>query len=185
MAGVGDQCNRQLVSAVPTMDQYQKSGFQPGWTMKRYAFTASRALEGLANVQLLSSVARIVPASEADFENVFTYGTDMLGRSQACKLLLAAWLSHIQESSWAALDNNTGEVVRYWIMSKTVLFSKDGYRVAPFFADSGPIARSLLSVAAEFASTNTSEQIMFLDVAADFNQYVSLRTYFVRSLQPT
>ena len=41
----------------------------------------------------------------------------MLDTSQTCKLVLAAWLSHLQESSWVAIDN-TGEVVGYLIMSK-------------------------------------------------------------------
>ena len=167
--GVGDQYNGQLVAVVQMKDQYQKSGFQPGWTMKRYSFTSSRALEGLANIQLQSSVVDILPASEADFEKVFAYGADMLGTSQACKLLLAAWLSHFQESSWVALDKKTGEVVGCIIIRQTVLFPKDGYRVAPFFADSAPIARSLLKVAAEFASANNPEHIMFLDVAAEYN----------------
>ena len=168
LADIGDQCNGQLVAVLNMKDQYQKSGFQPGWLVKRYSFTASRALDALASTQQPSSVAQILPASKVDFEKVIAYGADMLGKSQACRLVLAAWLSHAQESSWVALGNKD-EVIGYLIMSKTVRFEEEGYRVAPFFANSVPIARNLLKVAVEFASRNNPEQIMFLDVAADFN----------------
>lgn len=167
--GVGDRCNAQLFSVVQMKNQYQKSGFQPGWMAKRYTFTASRALEGLASIQLPSSVAQILPACEVDFEKVFAYGANMLGTSRTCKSVLAGWLSHAQESSWVALDSKS-EVVGYLIMSRTVCFSRDGYRVAPFFADSAPIARSLLKVAAAFASDINPEDNMTLDFAADYNQ---------------
>ena len=169
MDGVGDRCNTQLFAVVQLKDQFQKNGFQPGWRVKRYAFTASRALEGLANTQLPSSVAQILPACEVDFEKVFAYGADMLGTSRTCKSVLAGWLSHAQESSWVALDSKS-EVVGYLIMSKTVCFSRYGYRVAPFFADSAPIARSLLKEAATFVSKINPEDVMSLDVAADCNQ---------------
>ena len=49
--------------------------------------------------------AHILPASQVDFEKLFAYSADMLGTSQACKLLLAAWLVHLQKSSWVAFDN--------------------------------------------------------------------------------
>ena len=169
VADVGDRCNAQLFAVVQMKDQYQKSGFQPGWIAKRYAFTASRALEGLGSTQLPSLVAQVLPACEVDFEKVFAYSADMLGTSQTCKSVLAGWLSHAQESSWVALDSKS-KVVGYLIMSRSVCFSRDGYRVAPFFADSAPIARSLLKVAATFASDNNRDHIMFLDVAADYNQ---------------
>ena len=45
------------------------------------------------------------PCSHADFEKLFTHGAYMLGTSQVCKLLLAAWLVHPQKSSWVAFDN--------------------------------------------------------------------------------
>ena len=153
MAGVGDLCNTQLFAVVQLKDQFQKNGFQPGWTVKRYAFTASRALEGLGSTQLPSSVAQVLPACEVDFEKVFAYGADMLGTSRTCKSVLAGWLCHAQERSWVALDSKS-EVVGYLIMSRTVCFSRDGYRVAPFFAESASIARSLLKEAAMFASEN-------------------------------
>jgi len=94
-----------------------------------------------------------MPASQADFEKVFAYGADMLGTSQACKLVLAAKLSHAQESSWVTIDNH-GEVVGYLIMSKTIRFPEEGYYIAPLYADSAEIARSLLKVAVEFAAPN-------------------------------
>ena len=167
--GVGDCCNTQLYAAVRLKDQFQKNGFQPGWIVKRYEFTASRALEGLGSTQLPSSVAQVFPACEVDFEKVFAYGADMLGTSRTCKSVLAGWLSYAQESSWVALDSKS-EVVGYLIVSRTVCFSRYGYRVAPFFADSAPIARSLLKVAATFASRINPEDFMSLDIAVDYNQ---------------
>ena len=63
--------------------------------VKMYKFTTSQAVEGLASSQLPPSVEQILPARQADFEKLFAYGADMLGTSQTCKLLLAAWLSHL------------------------------------------------------------------------------------------
>ena len=170
LAGIDDQCNRQLVAVMNMNDQYQKSGFQPRWTIRRYAFSASHSLASLASCQVSSSVAQILPASQADFEKLFEYGADMLGTSQACQALLTARLSHTRESSWVAIGNK-GEVVGYLIMSKTTQFQKHGYRVAPFFADSVPIALSLLKVAVSFASVVASAHVFF-DIAADFHPEV-------------
>ena len=65
--------------------------------------------------------------------------------------------------------DNKGEVVGYLIMSKLTGFSEQGYRIAPFYADSSPIARSLLKVAVEFASANNPRHNIVMDVPADFN----------------
>ena len=91
-AGIGDQCNGQLVAAANSSmkDKYQqKMGFHPRWAIRRYGFTASRSLEGLKSTQVSPSVAQILPASQADFEKVFVYGADMLGTSQSCKSILS------------------------------------------------------------------------------------------------
>ena len=163
-----DQCNIQMLALRSSINPYQKRGFQPQWMLKRYQFTASRAVEGLASCQLPPAVKQILPASQVDFEKLFAYGADMLGSSQTCKLLLAAWLCHLQESSWAAIDKN-GEVVGYLIMSKTTRFTEDGYYIGPFFADSPAIARSLLKAAAEFASENYPNHNIFVDIPVDYN----------------
>ena len=130
--------------------------------VKNYKLTASRAVEGLASSQLPPSVEKILPANQVDFEKLFAYGADMLGISQTCKLLLAAWLCHMQESSWAAIDNN-GEVVEYLLMSETVRFPEEGYYIAPLYANSAPIARSLLKVAAAFAAARNPRHILKMD----------------------
>ena len=109
-----------------------------------------------------------MPASQVDFEKLFAYSVDMLGSSKTCKLLLAAWLCHLQESSWAAIDKN-GEMVGYLIMSETTRFTEDGYCIAPFFADSPAIARSLLKAAAEFASENYPNHNISADIPVDYN----------------
>ena len=107
-----------------------------------------------------------MPASQADFEKLFAYGADMLGTSQICKLLLAVWLSHLQESSWVAIDV-TGEVVGYLIMSKLTRFPEQGYCIAPFYADSVPVAHSLLKVAVEFASASNPRHKVVMDILVD------------------
>ena len=107
------------------VNAYQSSGHQPGWVEKVYQFTASCAVEGLASHQLPPSV-EVLPASQADFEKLFAYihSANMMGTLQTCKSLLAAWLCHLQESSWVAVDNK-GEVVGYLIMSKTNCFPEE------------------------------------------------------------
>ena len=168
LKNLGDQCNIQTMAPRSSINPYQKHGYQSGWIVKLYQFTASRAAEGLASCQLPPSVEEILPANKADFEKLFAYSADMMGSSQTCKSLLAAWLCHLQESSWAAIDKN-GEVVGYLIMSKTTRFTEDGYCIAPFFADSPAIARSLLKVAAEFVSESYPNHNIFVDIPADYN----------------
>ena len=114
---------------------------------------------------LLSGVATF---SRANFEKLFAYSADMLGSSQTCKLLLAAWLCHLQESSWAAIDKN-GEMVGYLIMSEIIHFSKEGYLIAPLYANSAAIACSLLNVAAEFASANDSRNKLCMTMPVNLN----------------
>ena len=139
----------------------------PGWISRRYTFDISHACKSLAGSHFPPFLAQIMPASQADFEKVFVYGADMLGTSQACKLVLAAMIAHAQESSWVAIGNQ-GEVVGYLIMSKTIRFPEEGYHIAPLYADSADIARSLLKVAVAFAAPNNPRHI-FLDIAADLN----------------
>ena len=131
--------------------------------------TASRAAEGLASCQLPPSVEEILPASQVDFEKVFAYSADMLGSSQICKILLAAWLCHLQESSWAPIDKN-GAVVGYLIMSETICFPQQAsYYIAPLYASSAGVARSLLKVAAEFASAKDPRHILCMEIPVEFN----------------
>ena len=157
-----DKCNVLTFSLLYLKDYHQKQGFQPGWIVKNYELTASRAIEGLASSQLPPSVEKISPANQVDFEKLFAYGADMLGTSQTCKSLLTAWLCHLQESSWAAIDS-AGEVVGYLLMSETVRFPEQGYYISPFYANSAPIARSLLKVAAAFAAARNPRHILYLD----------------------
>ena len=164
-----DQCNIQIFSLMNMKDDYQKRGFQPRWMAKRYQFTASRAVESLACCQLPPSVEQILPASQVDFEKLFAYSADMMGSSQTCKLLLAAWLCHLQESSWAAINKN-GEVVGYLIMSETICFPKEGFLIASLYANSAAIACSLLKVAAGFASANDPRHKLHVDIPVDFKQ---------------
>lgn len=166
---ISDKYNVQLYAVKYMQNWYRSMGFQPGWILRQYKFTVSFAREHLSSYQLPSSTAKILPASEADFEKLMVYGADMMGSSQACRSVLAAWLTHAQESSWVAIGN-AGEVVGYLIMSELSPqhFSEEGYRVAPFFADSAPIARSLLKSAVEFAALRKSESF-FLQISPDYN----------------
>ena len=169
-----DKCNIQTFSLMYLKDHHQKRGLQPGWMVKVYKITASCAVQDLASCRLPPSV-EILPANQADFEKLFAYSANMLGTSQTCKSLLAAWLCHLQESSWVAIDNK-GEVVGYLMMSKTInCFPEDGSIIAPFYADSAPIARSLLKVAVEFASASNPRHIIAMETPVDYNpEFVSI-----------
>ena len=165
---LGDVSDLQMIVVMKLKNYIQMRGYQPRWMVKVYQFTASRAVEALASSQLPPSVARIMPASHADFEKLFAYSEVMMGSSQVCKLLLAAWLCHLQESSWVAIDD-TENIVGYLIMSDIICFPENGYFIAPFFADSAPIARSLLKVAAGFASASNPRHTIDIYVPFDFN----------------
>lgn len=161
------QHNIQTFSLMFLKDHHEKRGLKPGWRVKTYEFTAFHAVEGLASCKVPPSV-EILPASHGDFEKMLAYGADMMGISQTCRLLLAAWLAHLQESSWVAIDNK-GAVVGYLIMSETIRFPEEGYYIAPFYADSAPIGRSLLKVAAEYAHASSPKHIFYMDIPVDDN----------------
>ena len=170
---LGDQCNIQTYSFLHMKDRNLRTGLYPRWVVKMYTFKASRAVEGLASTQLPPSVAQILPASQADFSKLFEYGADMLGTSQVCKRLLAAWLAHLHKSSWVAIGN-TGEVAGYLIMSESACLLEEGYYIAPFYADSAPIARSLLKVAVSFASEDNPSHNIQINIPADNVEGVSI-----------
>ena len=161
---LGDKSDIRVAVSTRLKDYLPKRGYHPGRILKVYQFTASRAMEGLASCQLPPSVAQILPASHADFEKLFAYSADMLGTSQVCKLLLTAWLAHLQKSSWVAFDKDN--IVGYLIMSDT---NPEGYFIAPFFADSAPIARSLLKAAVTFANANNPRHNIEMITPVDHN----------------
>ena len=105
-----------------------------------------------------------------------------MGTSQVCKLLLAAWLCHLQKSSWVAIDDRD-EIIRYLIMSDIIHFPENGYYIAPFFADSASIAHSLLKVAVGFASANKPKQNIVIDVPVILTQ--SVRVFWKVKLEPS
>ena len=163
---VADKWQISVFTPVFTKEMYEEMGYRHGWNVRQYMFTVQDAIKGLENSQVPSSV-KILPAIEANFEKLLAYGADMMGSSQTCRLSLAAWLSHLQQSSWAAIDDK-GEVVGYLIMSKTSRFPEEGYHIGPFYADSAPIARSLLKAAVNFARASNPEYI-FLRIPVDMN----------------
>ena len=169
VASFGDQYNLHGASVLNIKDAraIMKHPIMPGWIARTYAFDALLACESLESSQFPPSLAMILPANQVDFEKMFAYSADMLGTSNVCKSVLGTWLTQLQESSWVAIGN-TGEVVGYLIMSKTVRFPEDGYYTGPFFADSAPIARSLLKVAVDFAAPHNPGHI-FLDIAVHLN----------------
>ena len=162
---LGDKSDIRIVVVTKLKKYLSKRGYHQGRILKVYQFTASCAMEGLASCQLPPSVAQILPASHAGFEKLFAYSADMLGTAQVCKLLLAAWSAHLQKSSWVAFDNKDN-IVGYLIMSDT---NPEGYFIAPFFADSAPIARSLLKVAVTFANANNPRHNIEMVTPGDHN----------------
>ena len=167
LESVGSDCNVQLYSVMEMQSKYENLGFSSGWLSRRYTFTVARAEESLSDFQLPSSVGAVFPAGQVSFEKLVEYGADMMGSSQACRLMLAAWISHSQESSWAAISSR-GDVLGYLIMTKTARFPHEGYRIGPFYSDSAPVARSLLKVAVEYSS-HKNPAYLFLDLPFAIN----------------
>ena len=69
---------------------------------------------------------------------------------------------------------HTGEVVGYLIMSETACLPEEGYYIASLFADSAPIARSLLKVAVSFASEDNPRHTILVDIPVDNMEGVSM-----------
>ena len=59
-------------------------------------------------------------------------------------------------------------------MSETARFPEEGYYIAPLYADSAPIARSLLKVAVSFASEDNPRHNILVDIPADNVEGVSI-----------
>ena len=160
----------QVYSLVNMQDYYKRFGFHPGWLSRHYHLTISVVKEKLSDLRFPSSVAKILPASQANFEELRAYGTDMMGSSQTCASMLAAMLVHAQESSWVAIGNK-GEIVGYVIMNKT-LYPEDGYFLGPFFANDASIALILLQTAVEFAGSHP--RFLSLDVSTPNLEWVHI-----------
>jgi hypothetical protein len=136
---------------------------------RRYEFPIANAKENLSSCHLSPSIARILPAKEVDLEDVIKYSAGIVhvGSSYAWKLMLAQWLTHHQDSCWVAMGDDD-KIIGYLIMSETTYFPEEGYRVAPLFADSACIARSLLKTAVDHAAETNAETIT-LDISPEFN----------------
>ena len=173
--GIGKSYNVQLYAA-SMQSQYEQCGLKPDWILKRHTFTVSRAQKSLSDSQLPSSVAKILPGSQVNFEKLVEYGVDIMGSSQVVKSMLAGWISIGEESSWVATDDSD-EIVGYLIMKKTARFPGDGYRIAPFYSNSAAIARSLLKHAVEFAAVSNSDHL-FMDLPRDNLEGVSIMDEF-------
>ena len=154
----------QGYSVINMVDFYKQFRCQPVWSSRHYHLTTSVVKEKLSGC-LPSSVAKILPASQANFEELRAYGRDiMMGSSQTCASMLAATLGLAQESSWVAIGNK-GEIVGYVIMNKT-LYPEDGYFLSPLFANDASIAQILLQTAVEFAVQDESHsRFLSLDVS--------------------
>jgi hypothetical protein len=159
----------QLYSVLTAYDLYLKLpvGFRPGWRAGRCEFPCARAAQCLSNFEVPSAVAKVMLCSRANFQELVAYGIDMFISSRASELILAAYLSNARESSWVAIGNK-GEVLGYLIMSKTSRFPEEGYRIAPLFADSTPVARILLKKAVEYAFPKNPGSL-FLDFPREIN----------------
>ena len=118
-AALGIESVFQTIAVIKLKGHIQKRGYGLGWIVNLYQFIALCAVEGLASSQMLPSVAKILPASHTDFEKLFAYSADIMGSSQVCKLLLGAWLCHLQKSSWVAIDVRD-KIVGYLIMSDII-----------------------------------------------------------------
>jgi hypothetical protein len=170
-----DKCILQTYVAPKWQDYYiERFGFQPGWLTRQYRLSISVVKQRFSSCQSSESPAKILQASLANFEELVTYGADMIGTSPVCKSMLAAMLVHAQESSWVAVDIE-GKIVGYLIMNKTVRFPEDGYVIGPFFADNVSIARILLKTAAEFAAQDANQpRFISLDVSMPNEECVKI-----------
>ena len=146
--------------------RYEKWGLKPDWMAKTFTFDVSRAQKSLSDCQFPLSVAKIIPGSQVNLEKLVEYGADVMGSSQVCKSMLAAWISIGEESSWVATDNSS-EIVGYLIMKKTTCFPEGGYRIGPFYSDSAAIARSLLKCAVEFAADVSNRHQFYIELPCD------------------
>lgn len=165
LASVGDECNVALDSLVNMAGKYVKSGFKTECINRRCSILASNAVLALSGVAPPWGM-KIIPASDVDFQKLSAYDEKVFGNPRPH--LLASWITLSQECSWVAIDG--GEVVGYLILRKTLQLSKDGYRINPLFADSTPIARSLLKLACQFVASDSPQQIILIDLPMEKNK---------------
>ena len=166
--------NVQLYAMMNMQSRYEKWGLKPDWMVKTFTFDVSQAQKSLSDCQLPLAVAKIIPGSQVNLEKLVEYGADVMGSSQVCKSMLAAWISIGEESSWVATDNSS-EIVGYLIMKKATFFHEKGYWIGPFYSDSAAIARSLLKCAVEFVADVSN---LYIDVPCDNLEGVNIMEGF-------
>ena len=159
--------NAGLDAVVNMENRYTKSGFRREWRNRRYDIKVADVVKVLSDTEKsLPAKAVVSQVNKVDLKKLSEYDSKIFG---ACREnLLAAWIT-LALGGWVVLCNN--EIVGYLILRKTVLFSEEGYRAAPFFADDLTVAKFLLKTACDFISEqdSTSDRIIAMDIPVEFN----------------
>ena len=156
-----------LDAVVNMASAYEKRGYSKSWTNRRYDIEVTNGVKVLAGAEKLLSPKAIVSLTRnADIHELAVYDSKVFGAQR--ENLLAAWIT-VASGGWVVLENN--EIVGYLILRKTVRFSEEGYRAAPFFADDLTIAKVLFKAACEFVLEQdaTATQKIAVDIPVEFN----------------
>ena len=159
--------NAVLDTVVSMESVYAKSGFRREWANRRYDVKVANVVKVLSDAdKSLPAKGVISIASNVDPKKLSDYDSKIFG---ACRAnLVAAWVA-VALGAWVVFSND--EIVGYLILRKTILFSKQGYRAAPFFADDSTIAKVLLKTACKFISEQDTapDRVIAMDIPVEFN----------------
>ena len=135
-----------LDSVFDMVPKYESLGFQTAWQTNSSFLDFKTIVKTFENTQPPAGIS-VVSIKSVDKEKLLKYDASVFGTSR--NKLIEAWINIPGSLGWVAMDSN-GEVVGYntvrlTIVSKGAEFSLN---MAPFYADSIEIARSLLKTAA-------------------------------------
>ena len=137
LASLPEDCNIGLVALPSKQHVYERIGFKPCWQVLYIHLVASEALAILSSNNSSSGV-KVLPASQAKFEDVVRYDAQVYGFSR--ERFLEKWLTAPNCHAFVALDKE-GRVTGYAVV-RTIL-RQDSWRIGPLFADDSTTALCL------------------------------------------
>ena len=137
LASLPENCNIGLVSSTKKQHIYKRIGFKPCWEVLYLNLVPSEALAILSHKHRSSEV-KVLPASQAKFEDVLKYDAQVYGFSR--ERFLEKWLSAPNCHAFVALDKEE-RVTGYTVVRTTL--RQHTWRIGSLFADDSTTATGL------------------------------------------
>ena len=145
-------CTIGLDSRSYMIPKFESYGFCAVWENSVVLLSFEKIIKKFGNVDLPAGFL-LRPIRTVDAEKLFLYDASVFGSPR--HTLVEKWINIPGSLGWAALDEN-GNVVGYTVVRPIIVGAgtQFGLSLAPLYANSDQIAKTLLTVAAETCRAN-------------------------------